>query len=377
MLTTEVITDTAGFARFAPAWRALEKTRTLPSLFVGFSWQYEWWRALGGGRELRLIVARSGDEVRGILPLYEERASGIRQLCFVGSAGGGGDYLDALYQDDDARRRLLYEATQLGADIIEFGDMDSESSTIHRAIASAKQANQYTEVVARYPCPYIPITAPFAQYMEGVGRRENLRRRAKWFASQPGFRITCDTSPEAVAPFLARFFRLHGARWLSDGGSQAFADPRLVQFHHQIAQRLGDEGKLRLWTLWVAGEAVAVAYAIEDGRRSLYYQSGFLPEWGAKSAGLVLFAKYIEDAFERGCTEIDLLRGAEAYKTEWAKHARSTVTLRWALTTRGRAAMRWQEAKKQARTLARQALPEGARVRVAQAIRGARMRGAA
>jgi CelD/BcsL family acetyltransferase involved in cellulose biosynthesis len=376
VLTTEVITDSAGFARLAPAWRALESTRSLPSLFIGFSWQYEWWKALGGGRELRLLVARDGDDVQGVLPLYEESSSGVKRLAFVGSAGGGGDYLDVLYRDASARRHLLHEAMELGADLLELGDMDSESPTIHQAFVIARHAGQYSDLVPRYPCPYIPITTSFTEYLDGVGRRDNLKRRVKWFATQPGFRITCETAPEAVAPFLARFFRLHAARWHDDGGSQAFSDPRLVRFHHQIAQRLAEEGRLRLWTLWVAGEAVAVAYGIDDGTRSLYYQSGFLPEWGSRSAGLVLFARYLEDAFERGLTEIDLLRGAEAYKTEWAKQARQTVTLRWALTRRGRTMLQWEDARERARTLARQALPEQARVRMAQVIRGARMVGA-
>ena len=120
-----------------------------------------------------------------------------------------------------------------------------------------------------------------------------------------------------------------------------------------------------------------MAYGIDDGTRSLYYQSGFLPAWGSKSAGLVLFARFVEDAFERGLTEIDLLRGAEAYKTEWASHARKTVTLRWAFTRRGRALLQWDDVRRRARTLVREALPETAQVRMAQAIRGARMRGAA
>lgn len=377
-MRTELVTDTAGFARLAPHWRRLERAPAVLGLFNGFDWQFEWWRALGGaGRSLRIVVARDGAEVTGLLPLYEEVESGARRLSLIGSPGGGSDYLDALATNERAREVMLGAATALGADLLELDDLDSASSTVSMLQQLARGRGARATVEPRYPCLFIPIRTDFQTYLKSVRRLENLRRREKWFAQQPGFRVVCETDPSAVAPFLARFFRLHAARWSVDGGSQAFSDPRLVAFHAAVASRLADRGQLRLWTMWVAGEAVAVAYAFESDNRSLYYQSGFHPAWGAKSAGLVLFARYVEDAFRRGLREVDLLRGAETYKTEWTRESRATATVRWALTARGRRALALRRVRDALRSGVRDALPAPLRLRLTRTIRAARMRAAA
>ena len=353
----DLITDPSSFARLEPAWRALESSPGLLGLFNGYTWQFEWWRTLGGGRSLRIFVAREGDEVVGLLPLYEETRAGSRRLAFIGSPGGGSDYLDALCRDDTIRSELLGQAISFGADLLDLEDVHSASPLVAMAIGPGRVA----EVVPRYPCPFISIQGPFADFEATVPRRDTLKRRRKWFAGQPGFRIDCETTPESVAPFLDRFFRLHAARWRVDGGSQAFADPRLVALHRSVTTRLAEEGRARMWTLQVAGEAIAVAYSFEDRGRSLYYQSGYLPAWGSRSAGLVLFARYVEDAFERGCTEVDLLRGNEPYKSEWTKESRSTVAVRVALTERGRRTLRWNRVRARTRDSLKSILPESAR----------------
>lgn len=376
-MTVEVITNEAAFARLEPAWRSLEASSTSAGLFRGYTWQFEWWRALGGGRSLRILVDRGTGGARGILPLYLENRDGVSRLALIGSPGGGSDYLDIVSADAAARSALLAHALTLQADLLELDDVDLSSPLVAAAANQSREHEVVSETVSRYPCPFIRVRGSFRDYQEQVARQDTLKRRQKWFAAQPGFRLACETAPEQVPAFLDRFFRLHAARWRVDGGSQAFADSRLVAFHRRVTSRLAEESSARMWTLWVAGEAIAVAYSFEDGKRSLYYQSGFLPEWGARSAGLVLFARYVEDAFDRGCEEVDLLRGDEPYKSEWTQESRSTVSIRIALTGRGRAELRHRRARHRARELVRDALPAGVRLRLTQLVREHRMRDAA
>lgn len=373
-MPVEIVSDTAAFARLQPAIDALALRPEVLGPFNQFGWLYEWWRALGGGRALRLVVVRDGGTVEGVLPLFEEQRHGARILRLIGSAGGGSDYLDALAATPSARVALLDAALSLKPDRLELEDLPETSETFPLVRARAARRGGRLEIERRYPCPYLPVSGSFEAFLAGVGRRDNLRRREKWFAAQPGYRVTCETSPEAVAPFLARFFRLHAERWAAEGGTQALQDGRLVSFHERVAARYADEGRLRLWTLSVAREAVAVAYAFDDRDRSVYYQSGMSPAWGARSAGLVLFSKFVEDAFDRGLREIDLLRGDEPYKAEWTKERRWTAAARWALTPRGQASVAAEQAAAKARALVRRALPDELRVRVTAAVRELRRR---
>lgn len=376
-MRVEVLTDDRAFAKLQPDWDRLAGAPGRLGPFVGYAWQFEWWKALGGGRSLRLLVARDDGRVRGILPLYEERTAGIRRFSLMGSAGGGSDFLDALADDDRTRQGLVEAALGLQPDLIDLLDLEAGSPLLPvlRRLASARGGE--VREVPRYPCPYISIRSEWETFLASHPRRENLRRRRKWFASQPGFRIDCETTPEAVPSFLARFYRLHAARWREDGGSQAFADPRLIAFHNRIATRYADEGRLRLWTLSVARQPLAVAYTFDDGERTLFYQSGFEPAWRSRSVGLVLFAAFIEDAFRRGQREVDLLRGAEAYKTEWTGETRQTVAFRWAISARGRLALATEAGARRLREGVRAALPRPLKQTLSIAVREARMKAGA
>lgn len=373
-MRVDVIADDASFARLAEPWNALVSTGPL-GFFSGFTWQYEWWKALGGGRRLQLLVAREGSRVEGVMPLFEEERDGIRRLALIGSGAGGSDYLDAPCRNSETRTELLHAAVELGADVIEWEDLESTSPLLTEARDFARARGGAVRVEPRYPCRFIPVDRDWDAFLATVGRRENLQRRQKWFVRQPGFRIECRTEPEETPAFLARFLRLHSERWRDDGGSQAFADRRLASFHSRVLWRLAERGALRMWTLWVAGEAVAVAYGFEHRRRSLYYQSGFLPAWGARSAGLVLFAAFVKDAFDRGLVEVDLLRGDEPYKTEWAQRSRHTASLVWPLTRRGRAALAWRDARRRAVGMVRDGLPPPFRRGLSQVVREARLHG--
>lgn len=373
-MRVDVITDDSSFARLAEPWTALAATGPL-GFFSGFTWQYEWWKALGEGRRLRLLVAREGNRVEGVMPLFEEERDGIRRLAFIGSGAGGSDYLDAPSRNTETRTELLHAAVELGADVLELEDLETNAPLLSEARNFAHARGGAVRVEPRYPCRFIPIDRSWDSFLATMGRRENLQRRQKWFGRQPGFRIECRTEPEETPAFLARFLRLHAERWRSDGGSQAFAHRGLAAFHSRVLWRMAERDALRMWTLWVAGEAVAVAYGFEHRRRSLYYQSGFLPAWSTRSAGLVLFAEFVKDAFDRGQVEVDLLRGDEPYKAEWTQRSRQTASLVWPLTRRGRAALAWREARRRAIAMTRDRLPHSVRHGLSRVVREARLHG--
>lgn len=375
--TVEVVADTRDLAALEKPWLELVADRQLPGPFCNYPWQFEWWRALGSGRGLRTFVARRGDEVVGILPTFDETENGARFLCLTGSKGGGGDYLTAPAKDADAEKALVSAALSSGVDVLEFEDVEWTSSLRAAIVSAAAERALPVRIAPRYACPFIRLADGFPALLAASGRRDNLRRRRKWLDAQPGYRIECETSPDAVAPFLERFCRLHAARWAADGGSQAFSDERLLGFHRRMAYRMAQAGELRLWTMYVASEAVAVAWTFDDGGRALYYQSGFLPAWGKRSVGLVLFARFVEDACERGLREVDLLRGSEPYKFEWTREGRLTTSVSVVASSRGRRALALRALRRSARTRAGTLLPTRLRRSLSKVVREARMRGAA
>lgn len=375
--TVEVATDARALASLEKPWSELVRRAGLPGPFCDYPWQFEWWRALGSGRLLRAFVARRGNEVVGILPAFEETSHGARVLSLIGSKGGGGDYLAAPAFDMHAEKALMNAAFSSGIDVLEFEDLEWASSLRAATVSVAHERALTARIATRFTCPRIRLADGFPALLAASGRRDNLRRRRKWLDAQPGYRIECETSPDAVAPFLERFCRLHAARWAADGGTQAFSDERLLSFHRRIACRMAEAGTLRLWTMYVASEAVAVAWTFDDGQRALYYQSGFSPSWGSRSVGLVLFARFVEDACERGQREVDLLRGSEPYKFEWTREGRLTTSVTVAVSSRGHRALALRALHHSARKQARDLIPTRLRHSMSRVVRETRMRGVA
>ena len=165
------------------------------------------------------------------------------------------------------------------------------------------------------------------------------------------------------------FLRLHRLRWAAEGGSYGIPPGAPEAFHREVAPLLAARGWLRLYRLFVDGRAIAAVYGIEAGRRFYYYQSGYDPAWSARSPGMVLVGRTVEEAYARGLTDYDFLRGEEPYKLDWAADRRETCAVRIrAPSLRAGTAAAAEEAYRAARSVARAVAPE----RVWGALRRAR-----
>jgi CelD/BcsL family acetyltransferase involved in cellulose biosynthesis len=352
-------------------WRGLNDRARSGNMFLAPEWLEPWWRHFGQGRELQLICVREGGMLIGLLPLFAEKVRlggvDVRRLAFLGDGDTGCDYLDVLAEPGREREvleRCLEKLFQLPWDLCDLDGMWRESFTaLH--VARRFPPGRVTDSVVRdsrlrYVCPNIPLAGTYDEYLQGLGRRENLRRREKWIFRQPGTSIDCARSPQDAPAATERFLELHRARWAVEGGSDGLSDERHEAFHRDASQRLAASGALRMYTLYAARRPVASVYGVVHKGKFNYYQSGYDPSWASKSVGLVLLARTVSDAFSEGLQEFDFLRGNEGYKGEWARGERWTLQLRLWRGARGRAARAAMGVALFAREAVKAALPHRA-----------------
>jgi CelD/BcsL family acetyltransferase involved in cellulose biosynthesis len=72
----------------------------------------------------------------------------------------------------------------------------------------------------------------------------------------------------------------------------------------------------------VNGAVAAVMYGFALNGRFYFYQHGYDEAYAAHSIGLALMALTIRTAIDEGAGEFDMLWGAEAYKSLWARSGR-------------------------------------------------------
>ena len=335
-LDVERISDPVRFAALRPEWDELLDA-SAAAIFTAWEWLYPWFHRLGRNRELQILTVRNdGGDLVGIMPLSLERrralGRSVRRLSFLGDARVGSEYLDLI-----ARRGLeTAVAAEISAalrdrndwHLLDLLDLPEDSATL-AAFREAFSAPEFSvRIRQRCVCPYQSFAAgeTFDRYLRRTARRENYLRRSRWLRAQPGFHIERDSEPDCLTLPLAEFFRLHTLRWAGD--SDGVAGAAVEAFHRDAAVLLAERGQVRLYTLKVAGRALASVYAIVHGRKFVFYQSGYDPDWRSNSVGLVLLGETFRDCIDSGFREYDFLRGSEPYKLEWTTQRRRTVAMR-------------------------------------------------
>jgi len=381
-LRREMVRDPAGLLRLRAEWSALCDEARAGCLFLSPEWLIPWWEHFGAGRELCCIAVREGAQLLGLLPLFRERVRlpgvPVERVAFLGDGATGCDYLDVLAApgcEADVRDAVLEGLGDLSWDLCDLDGLWRESATAlqvaqrfpnGRAVDSAAaglggaRAQVVRDSKLRFVCPNIPLRGTYEEFLQGLGRRENLRRREKWLFRQPGVSIEVARTAEEARLAVERFLELHRARWSVEGGSDGLSDERHEAFHRAAVQQLAERGWLRLYTLFAARRPVASVYGVVHQGKFLYYQSGYDPAWAGKSVGLVLLAHTVQDAFAEGLGEFDFLRGDEGYKTQWARAERWTIQVRLWRGARGKAARSAQQAALLAREAVKAALPRAA-----------------
>jgi CelD/BcsL family acetyltransferase involved in cellulose biosynthesis len=299
-----------------------------------------WWRRFSDGKELSVYAASVGTRLAGVLPAYHARAPlGGRRLRLLGDSVTS-DYLGVIAQPGDlelASEAIAQAVVVAERDVLLEGMLaDDPLIAAFRIAGSSCSARPDT-------CPYLALDElpDFETWIRDRPRgvASQLRRRRRWLEKRPGFRIEILTGENEIAAGLPTLWQLHRAGWAVKGGTKALRHPAVEEFHSESARELARRGWVRLYVLHADGAPRAAFYGFERGGRFLFYQSGSDPEWRKRSVGTVVLCAALEDAFERGLTEFDFLRGDERYKSLYASSRRPLATLRVATGPRARAVL--------------------------------------
>ena len=312
-LAIDEVTTSAGLEALAPAWHDLWRRAPAATPFHSPAWLLPWWREIGGG-ELRVLAARAGDLLVGLLPMYLQHESD--KLLPLGIAIS--DYLDGLFEEgcgpEVAGGMLRRLAERHDWRRCELHPLRPGSPLLTARVPPGC----IDEVLEFEPCLVLEVP-PGARDLRDVipsGMRAKFRQ-AERRAEKAG-RVGFETATAAtVAEILEAFFQLHEARWASRDAPGVLADPAIRHFHRAAAPQLLSEGFLRLQSLRLDERIVAVVYALFAKGCAYYYLSGFDPEFATISPGTLTVGHTIRQALGEGAREFDFLRGRERFKYSW------------------------------------------------------------
>jgi CelD/BcsL family acetyltransferase involved in cellulose biosynthesis len=331
VISIEIIEDIGRLMGMRAEWNELLEKSDSDCLFLTWEWLSTWWRHLAGDRRLFMPAVRDRGELVAIAPLVL-RPPGISTILpfpaleFMGTGSIGSDYLDVIIKRGHEEKAMKAIAECL-AEVNRAVELEQvkvrgcAAAEIGRILGNHGWGVWEEETNLSRHIDLAGKSWP--AYLAGLGaaHRYNFNRRLRQLGRQFELRFEKAGREEEGRQALGRLIALHRARW--GGYSRAFHTPHHVRFHEEISRLAVERGWLRIFTLWLDGEAVAGLYGFRYGRTFYFYQSGFDPVYARYSTGLVTMGLSIESAIEEGAEEYDMLQGLEQYKEHWAGGVRS------------------------------------------------------
>lgn len=320
--------------RWVSQWDQLVDLSPIPSPFLR-----SWWLIGAGEPQLRFLLVVEDDRLLGGLALQQGHRLGLPCLQMMGDGPLCPDHLDLLArtgQEDAVVKAVGDWLRRPGARILDLEGIRAGSRLI-------------TALPGRVRCeplaiaPWVPLPVDVKVSTTGFGR--TLRRASSRLTAE-GATYRINRGASSVRSLVA-FRQLHTAQW---GDSSRFL-PGWTRF--AAACRLAaDVDEVAVHELAAGKTVIAIVIAFEVAGRVSLYQSARLTDSRWRDATMVLLATIIADARDRGFTEVDFLRGDEAYKDNFAPQRRELLRLRAASGRTGRAVLVLETA---ARTIGLQA----------------------
>jgi CelD/BcsL family acetyltransferase involved in cellulose biosynthesis len=300
--------------RLQPEWDALVEHLPLPSPFLR-----SWWLEQTAGSGPRFLLVMDGDVLVGGLALEEKRWFGVPCLRVMGAGTLCPDHIDTVALPDrqeDVLAALAVWLRRPGSRIL-----DLEGVAGGSRLAATLPGRVHREVIA--VAPWASLAADPDTWFRTRPRsfRTTLRKATRRLEGEAvAHRVLQGATISAALDTLRR---LHRARWGERSNFLAAYD----QF--AAASRAGAaRGEVAFHELVAGEEVVAAVSCFEVAGRVSLYQSGRRSEHRWRNAATVLLLKVVEDACRRGLAEVDLLRGDEPYKQNFASATRELLRLR-------------------------------------------------
>ena len=299
------------FQEIQTEWEGVLSSSPVNTLFLTPQWQEVWWDTFGGDKHMAGFYLRAPEGVAAVASLTKTGDT----LALLGNQETV-DYNDFMVRpgyEAPFFDILLGRLEEQSWDTLRLDSLVETSPTLSYLPDLARQRGYSVEVEQEDTSSGIYLPSTWDDYLATLSKkdRHELRRKFRRLETLPNWRWYSVTEQGDVGSRLGDFIAL--MRLSSKDKDEYMTDER-ERFFHNITSRMAQLGLLRLYFLEVEGRPVATSLCFDYASSCLLYNSGYDPEYGFYSVGLLLNALCLREAIERGIEYFDFLRGSESYK---------------------------------------------------------------
>ncbi len=317
--------------------------------FRRWEWVTTWWEHYGDAGELFVLCVRDEQgRLLGAAPWYLEH-SGLkgRVVQFLGSGEICSDHQTLLCRDEDREQVVRAVAQWLGDvqptfgqrvfggganqwDLLLLDGVDADDRAVRQLVG---QLEQQRCSVYEEPGPgawRLTLPDDWDAYLAMLSKshRKQVRRCQRRVLEAGRAVLHTVRRADDLSHAFDTLVELHQRRWEACGEKGCFASPRFMAFHREIAQKLLEQGMLRLHWLELDGRPAAAEYHFAAGDTVYAYQSGVEPDLRDEEPGRFAAVATLEQAIDDGYRHVDFLRGDEPYKAHWRAEPQPTAVIR-------------------------------------------------
>jgi len=290
-------------------WKRLQSNSPTGSFFSSPEWSKIWWQQFGSGTKLHLGAARQGGKTIGIAPLLINGDTAY----FIGSSDVC-DYLDFVVEpgkEESFFRQLLDNLKADGILHLDLAPLRPDSTVITSLVKVAPRQAWQVSCSKEDVSVELDLPATWEDYLQSLSgkQRHELKRKLRRLDEEGelNYRHSTDANRHDIDIFL-RLFRD------SRQDKAAFLTPQMESFFRAAANAMAEQELLRLNILEVDKKTVAATMCFDYKDTVYLYNSGYEPDYGWLSVGVISKALCIKDSIERNKKHFDFLKGGEAYK---------------------------------------------------------------
>ena len=303
------------FDSLSTYWGELQDKSQASSIFSSPAWLKVWWQQFGSGAELYLGAVRHQGRVIGITPLLTRE----RVAFFIGSSDVC-DYLDFIVELGEEGMfftALLDNLARRGIVQLDLAPLRPDSTVVTTLVDIAQRQGWQVSCNEEDVSVELDLPSTWEEYLQLLSgkQRHELRRKLRRLAEAG--KINYRTSTDANSQDIDIFVNLFRNSWQDKA---AFLTPKMESFFRALVRTMAEQKLLRLSILELNASPVAATMCFDYKNDVYLYNSGYDPEYGWLSVGLISKALCVKDSIKRGKKRFDFLKGGEAYKYRLGGH---------------------------------------------------------
>lgn len=305
------------WAKLENDWDSLLEKSSFPQPFFTLTWHKVWFNHFGNPPEVKVCFAQEDNAQISGLGIFREKKDygGKRKISLLGSLDVW-DYRDFIIlagKENEFLEKFINLFCASPWDILELNGISEFSPTFKNLPYIGQSKDLFISIEVEEISLYIDLPTSWGEFLTNLKAKERheLRRKIRRLQREEEFSVEAFRELSSPVEEIEKFLVLHRK---SSGDKATFMTPKMESFFRDLAKEFHQRGWLDLAFLKIREKEAATFFSFNFRDTYYLFNSGYDPEYGRLSPGIVLAAYSIQEAIRKGKKRFNFLRGREDYK---------------------------------------------------------------